>query len=67
VFGGGMRFAEIVNFMNFGGEFLPGICRGGGPAEGWWRGSSSARRTPPPRFARSPSPGNPGEEFRPCT
>src|SRR3954468_13721555 len=45
-------------------KFLPGICRGGGPCEAWWRGSFRLRRTPPPRFARSPSPGNPGEEFR---
>src|SRR3954470_11693283 len=28
--------------------------------EGFYR----VRRTPPPRFARSPSPGNPGEELR---
>jgi uncharacterized membrane protein YecN with MAPEG domain len=43
-------------------QFLPGICRRGGPGEAWWRGSFQRRRTPPPRFARSPSPGNPGEE-----
>src|SRR5688500_13729962 len=29
-------------------------------------GFFQTRRTPPPRFARSPSPGNPGEELGMC-
>src|SRR3954469_6971808 len=35
-----------------GSKSLPGICRGGGPGEAWWRGSWSLQRAPPPRFAR---------------
>ena len=46
-----------------GTDFLisPHLQRGG-PCEAWWRGLASLK-TPPPRFARSPSPRNLGEEL----
>src|SRR5687768_17416600 len=46
-----------------GAKILPAISRGGGPGEAWWRGSFRVRGTPPPRFARSPSPANAGEDL----
>src|SRR5215217_6823974 len=50
-------------------EFLPCLCRGGGPCVAWWRGlflpqELAPLAAPPPHFVRSPSSRNRGEEFR---
>src|SRR4051794_5678974 len=58
------KSAELEHSIDPGPvKFLPRISGGGGPRAARWRGSLSAGRTPPPRFAWSPSPANAGEEF----